>query len=129
MPEVTVDIGGRSFTLLCEDGEEAELAEAAKYIDVEATSLQSQTGRLTESKMLLMAGLMLADRYKQIERQARNSSERIKHLENQLHASESRIASLNAVAPKVFPQDKELIKSCDQSIDRLEELAKKISDS
>ncbi len=62
MPEVTIHIGGRGFDVSCQDGEEAFLQAAAKLLDDEAQVLSDQIGRMPESRMLLMAGLMLADK-------------------------------------------------------------------
>ena len=62
MPEVEIRIGGRSFEVSCQDGEEQYLQAAAGLLDAEASVLSSQIGRLPEARMLLMAGLMLADR-------------------------------------------------------------------
>lgn len=62
MPETEVKIGGRSFTVSCQDGEEHFLQSAAKLLDTEATVLTAQIGRIPEPRMLLMAGLMLADK-------------------------------------------------------------------
>ena len=62
MPEVEIRIGGRSFEVSCQDGEEQYLQAAAGMLDAEASVLSSQIGRLPEARMLLMAGLMLADR-------------------------------------------------------------------
>ena len=62
MPEVEVQIGGRSFEVACQEGEEHYLHTAAALLDKEASTLSSQIGRLPEARMLLMAGLMLADK-------------------------------------------------------------------
>ena len=62
MPEVNIDIGGRTFEVSCQDGEEHYLQAAAKMLDEEASVLTAQIGRLPEARMLLMAGLMLADK-------------------------------------------------------------------
>ena len=62
MPEVVINIGGRSFEVACQEGEEHFLHSAAKLLDNEATTLSSQIGRMPEPQMLLMAGLMLADK-------------------------------------------------------------------
>ncbi|MEM8803210.1 MAG: cell division protein ZapA, partial [Pseudomonadota bacterium] len=63
MPEVNIKIGGRSFAVACQDGEEHFLQSAAALLDTEAKALMDQIGRLPESRMLLMAGLMLADKH------------------------------------------------------------------
>ena len=62
MPKVTIHVGGRGFDVSCQDGEEIVLHAAAKLLDDEAQILSDQIGRMPESRMLLMAGLMLADK-------------------------------------------------------------------
>ena len=62
MPEVDVQIGGRTFQVSCQVGEEHFLHSAAKMLDDEASVLAAQIGRIPEPRMLLMAGLMLADK-------------------------------------------------------------------
>ncbi len=62
MPEVDVEIGGRTFQVSCQEGEEHFLHTAAKMLDEEASVLAAQIGRIPEPRMLLMAGLMLADK-------------------------------------------------------------------
>jgi cell division protein ZapA len=62
MPEVDITVGDRVFRIACEPGGEAALRDAARRLDAEATELSARIGRLPEHRMLLMAGLMLADR-------------------------------------------------------------------
>ncbi len=62
MPEVDIEIGGRTFQVSCQEGEEHYLQAAAKMLDDEAAVLTTQIGRIPEARMLLMAGLMLADK-------------------------------------------------------------------
>ena len=67
MPEVTISIGGRQFAVACQEGEESYLHSAAKMLDDEARVLAEQAGRMPEARMLLMAGLMLADKTASVE--------------------------------------------------------------
>ena len=67
MPEVTVLIGGREFGVACQPGEEPFLQSAAKMLDTEATVILGQIGRMHADRMLLMAGLMLADKTASLE--------------------------------------------------------------
>ncbi|WP_106744463.1 cell division protein ZapA [Yoonia maritima] len=62
MPQVEISIGGRSFEVACQVGEEQFLQSAAALLDSEASHLADQMGRMPEARMLLMAGLMLADK-------------------------------------------------------------------
>ena len=67
MPDLEILIGGRNFTVSCQPGEEHFLRGAAAMLDIEAQPLVAQMGRLPESRMLLMAGLMLADKAAAVE--------------------------------------------------------------
>lgn len=62
MSEVQIRIGGRPFTVACQPGEESFLEAAAKLLDAEASPLVEQLGKMPDTQMLLMAGLMLADK-------------------------------------------------------------------
>ncbi|SLN38839.1 Cell division protein ZapA [Falsiruegeria litorea R37] len=93
MPEVTIHIGGRSFEVSCQEGEESYLHSAAKMLDDESQVLSDQIGRMPEARMLLMAGLMLADKTAAVE-------DRIKVVEDQLAEREAELSQLrNAPAP------------------------------
>jgi cell division protein ZapA len=84
MPEVRISIGGRDFDVACQPGEEHFLKAAAKMLDAEAQSLMGQIGRMPELKMLLMAGLMLADKTAGLEDQVRVTEERAQAAERSL---------------------------------------------
>lgn len=76
MPEVRITIGGREFDVACQAGEEHFLRSAAQMLDAEATALMGQIGRIPEMRMLLMSGLMLADKTAALEDQVRAAEER-----------------------------------------------------
>lgn len=126
MPEVNIIIGNRNFTLACNEGEEPHLEAAAKLLSAEADTLQAQIGRVPEARMLLMSGLMLADKIKELEWETRASTDRIKDLEGQLRAAEVRTAALASVAPKAFPNEEVLLRSYEDAVLRLEELANEV---
>jgi cell division protein ZapA len=62
MPDVTIKIGDRPFTVACPAGEESQLEAASSKLNAEAKVLITHSGRVPESQMLLLSGLMLADR-------------------------------------------------------------------
>jgi len=76
MPEIKIAIGGREFDVACQTGEEHFLKSAASYLDAEAAVLTDQIGRMPESRMLLMSGLMLADKTAGMEEQLRALEEK-----------------------------------------------------
>jgi cell division protein ZapA len=84
MPEVKITIGGRTFDVACQEGEEHFLQSAAAMLDAEASTITGQIGRLPEAKMLLMAGLMLADKAASVDDENRTVKQRIAALEAEL---------------------------------------------
>jgi len=87
MPEIRITIGGRQFEVACQEGEESYLHAAAKMLDDEARVLSDQVGRMPEARMLLMAGLLLADKTASVE-------DRIAELRAELAEREAELTSL-----------------------------------
>jgi cell division protein ZapA len=81
MPDVKITIGTRDFDVACQEGEEHFLRSAAAMLDAEAQTLASQIRHLTESRMLLMSGLMLADKTAGLDDQLKLAEARIGELE------------------------------------------------
>lgn len=82
MPDLEITVGGRSFTVSCQPGEEHFLRGAAAMLDTEAAPLVAQMGRLPEARMLLMAGLMLADKTAAVEDEIRQLKLKLAELES-----------------------------------------------
>ncbi len=97
MPQVAISIGGRSFDVACQEGEEHFLQTAAKMLDEEAQHISSQVGRMPEARMLLMAGLMLADKTASLEEKITSHDSRVARL--QARIDELEVAGTSAHAP------------------------------
>ena len=115
MPEVTIDIGGRPFNVACQDGEEHFLQAAAGLLNNEARTLMDQIGRLPESRMLLMAGLMLADK-------TAGTQDQIKAMENKIAQQEAWIEELQS-RPTPEPEKVQVAVIPDEVTQTLAELA------
>ena len=77
MPELDITIGGRTFLVACQPGEEHFLRSAAAMLDSEAQVLVGQMGRMTDARLLLMAGLMLADKTAALEDESRDNKAKL----------------------------------------------------
>lgn len=118
MPEVVITVGGRQFEVACQDGEEHYLRSAAELLDGEASVLVDQIGRMPESRMLLMAGLLLADK-------TAGAQDQIKVLEQRMAAMEAEMQRLrNAPAPE--PKTVEVPVVPREVLDSLAELAARV---
>ncbi len=91
MSEVEIRIGGRPFKVACQPGEEGYLQAAARLLDVEASALVTQLGRMPETQMLLMSALMLADKTAGLE-------DRLRDAETLAEAQAARAARAEALA-------------------------------
>ncbi|QJB68066.1 cell division protein ZapA [Parasphingorhabdus halotolerans] len=60
MAQVKLEIGGRSFMVTCQDGEEDHLTKLSTMVSEKAAEAGDPAG-LTESRMLLFTSLLLAD--------------------------------------------------------------------
>ena len=67
MGQVSVSINNHRYTLACRDGEEDRLLSLAKLLDDKVRTLTARLGQVGENKLLLMAALLIADEYEEIE--------------------------------------------------------------
>ena len=91
MPDLDITIGGRSFSVSCQPGEEHFLRSAAAMIDAEAQPLLTQMGRLPEVRMLLMSGLMLADKTASVEDENRTLKAKLAEIEGRPVAAREKL--------------------------------------
>ena len=123
MPDLTISIGGRDFQVACQQGEEHFLQTAALMLDNEAQVLLGQIGRMPETRMLLMAGLMLADKAAGIEDQLREAQNKAGELQAKIDELQSNPAQVEvAVVPsEVTDSLAEIAARAEAMADRVEE--------
>jgi cell division protein ZapA len=61
MAQLNVTVNGRSYQVACEDGEEPHLAKLGAYLDKRVAELAGSVGQIGEARLLVMAGLLVAD--------------------------------------------------------------------
>ena len=61
MAQVEVTVNGRQYIVACEDGKEEHLLELADYLDRSVAELVQSIGQVGEARLMLMAGLLIAD--------------------------------------------------------------------
>jgi cell division protein ZapA len=89
MAQVVVQVNDRPYTMQCADGEERHLQELARLLDTEVSRIKQGVGQVGDIRLLLMAGLMVADQLTETRR-------RIEELQDQIHGlRESRSNAVN----------------------------------
>ncbi|MDE0801404.1 MAG: cell division protein ZapA [Rhodospirillaceae bacterium] len=61
MAQVSITLRGRSYQITCDDGQEAHLIRLGGYLDERATQLLESTGPVSDSMLLVMVSLLVAD--------------------------------------------------------------------
>ena len=112
MTELEISIGGRIFSVACDNEEQDKVKEAASLINEEADAIQSQLGRLPESKMKLLSALMVADRLVDMESESKLFKEKsedlldlknkYKELENQRSLIENDYQKLENLVERIL---------------------------
>ncbi|MGC6517837.1 MAG: cell division protein ZapA [Candidatus Puniceispirillaceae bacterium] len=61
---VTIRINGNPYQLGCDAGQEAEIEALGKMVDETVSSLAASVGQIGESRLLVMAAILLAEQCK-----------------------------------------------------------------
>lgn len=80
MANVVVTVADRPYTMQCPDGEEEHLRELAALLDSEVTRIRQSVGAIGDIRLLVMAGLMVADRLSESARKVEALEDQIKGL-------------------------------------------------
>ncbi len=105
MSELSVKINGRDYLVGCDDGQEEQLRKLAHYVDLKVAELTSALGQIGDARLLVMAGLMIADElsdaYRQIEGLDAGEAEPTPPSAADSSAEESVAATLEACARRI----------------------------
>jgi cell division protein ZapA len=80
MANVVVSVADRPYTMQCPDGEEDHLRELASLLDAEIIRIKQSVGSIGDIRLLVMSGLMVADRLSEAIRKIESLEDQIKGL-------------------------------------------------
>lgn len=117
MGQVTVGVNGRSYTVGCDTGQEDHVSELAAYLDHHVAELREAMGSVGDTRLILLAGLMVADEL----------SETVAKLEK----AEARLKSLKGGHAEVVERTDDFEEKAVEAIDavtaRVQELAERLA--
>jgi cell division protein ZapA len=124
MPHVNVTINGRQYRMACEDGEEQHLLGLAQDFDQRINGLRSSFGEIGDSRLVVMAGLMIADelseakrKLQELEQEAAASNETRTAASERAQATQAAVvAALNAASERIERVAKSLNQSLSDSV-------------
>ncbi len=61
MPQVEIMVNGRAYLIACEEGQELHLGRLGRLLDGKVAGLAKAVGQVGDARLLVMAGLIIAD--------------------------------------------------------------------
>jgi cell division protein ZapA len=111
---VIVTVADRPYTMQCPDGEEDHLRDLARLLDTEVLRIKQSVGSIGDIRLLVMSGLMVADRLSEAIR-------KIEDLEDQVNGLRE---SRNLAQTQMKTLETNLTEQLEKAAGRLENLAK-----
>jgi cell division protein ZapA len=109
MAQVTLRINGYAYTLGCRDGEEQHLQAMASEVERRIDSVRAAAGQSGESRMLVMASLMMADD--------------IFEMQNRLAQAEADVRAATRTVTEEVKPDPKLARKLNRMAKRAEDIA------
>ena len=117
MAQVTVVINGRQFRLACEEGQEAHLKRLAEDLDRRIGGLRKQFGEIGDTRLTIMAALMVSD-------EVTESGTKLRKLEEELATlNQARIAS----AEHAQATQAAIVAALNSAAERIEKLTRQLN--
>ncbi len=96
MAHVIVHVNGRPYTMQCPEGEEAHLKDLAELLDSEVQRVKASVGNVGDIRMLVMAGLMVADRLSEAIQKIQSLEEQVNGLREAKNAAQIETLEMQA---------------------------------
>ncbi|HEY0223121.1 MAG TPA: cell division protein ZapA [Pseudolabrys sp.] len=119
MASINASIAGRQFRLACEDGQEEHLQALARELDERIEGLRKKFGEIGDTRLTVMAGLMVSDELAEANRKLRRMEEELTaHQDARVVAADRAKAASDAV-----------VGAFNSAAERLEGITKKLNAS
>ncbi len=109
MATINASIAGRQFRLACEDGQEEHLQSLARNLDHRISELRKKFGEIGDTRLTVMAALMVSDELSEASRKVRRMEEelvthqdaRVVSADRAKAASEAVVGAFNSAAERI----------------------------
>jgi len=118
MAQVTATIAGRQFRLACEDGQEEHLQELAKNLDQRIIDLRAKFGEIGDTRLTVMAALMIADELAEAERRTRSLQDEIAALQDARAVAADRAKAASSAVVHAFNSAAERIEGITRKLNQ-----------
>jgi cell division protein ZapA len=117
--QVNASIAGRQFRLACEDGQEEHLQALAKDLDERIEGLRQKFGEIGDTRLTVMAALMVSDELAEVMRKVRQLEEEVAALKDARVVAADRAKAASSAVVNAF----------NSAAERIEGITKKLNAS
>jgi cell division protein ZapA len=118
MAQVTATIAGRQFRLACEDGQEEHLLALAAEVDGRIAELRQRFGEIGDTRLTVMAALMVADEVSEANARIRRMEEEIAALQDARVVASDRAKQASAAVVGAFNSAAERIEGITRKLNQ-----------
>jgi cell division protein ZapA len=94
MANVVVTVADRPYTMQCPDGEEGHLRELASLLDSEVSRIKQSVGSIGDIRLLVMSGLMVADRLSEAMKKVEALEDQVNGLRESRNLSQTQLKTI-----------------------------------
>lgn len=87
MAQVAVTIGGRTYRIACDEGDEPRVVALADVVDSQVESMRQSFGEIGDRRLLIMAAVSIADELVETSRRVRDLETRLEGQEAEARAA------------------------------------------
>jgi cell division protein ZapA len=109
MGQVSVSINGRVYRMACDDGQEDHLSRLAHDLDARISRLRESFGEIGDTRLTVMAALVIADELSEVRRQ--------------LAGAEEEAEKYSLVGDRAEANERAFAEAIEAAADRIEQLA------
>ena len=93
MPELIVNINDQDYAIVCDPGEENHLKNLSSRIDNKVRDLTKKFGKIGETRLMVMASLIISDEMHELQKKIQNDLSKIAALEKNIAEKEKKLLS------------------------------------
>ena len=88
MPEIVVNINDQDYAIVCDPGEENHLKQLSSRIDFKVRELTKRFGKIGETRLMVMASLLIADEIHDLNQKLSSNLTKIEELQTSISSKE-----------------------------------------
>ena len=119
MPQVAVQINGKTYRMACDEGQEAHLLDLAQRFDKYINDLRGSFGEIGDQRLTVMAGVMVTDELVEMKHKLRG-------VEQELAAVRTNFADDAEADAK---RDTQLMEALNEATSQIQQISKKLESS